>query len=154
MIASDAWYVDSSALVRVYVPDQFSEPLNELLWRGDNLFLSDLCVTEVASSLCRLCREGVLTSEGARVIHSKLLADIARGVFQRVSLTTEVYRSTEGRMLGAVSVEGGVLRASGALHLGLAIYGGCRAMITFDRRLAEASLRGGLDVYPAPGNAA
>ncbi len=122
MIASDAWYVDSSALVRVYVPDQFSEPLNEMLWRGDNLFLSDLCATEVASSLCRLRSEGILTSEGAKEIHGKLLADIARGVFQRVSLTTEVYRSTESRLLGAVNVKGGVLRASDALHGEVAIH--------------------------------
>jgi predicted nucleic acid-binding protein len=47
-----------------------------------------------------------------------------------------------------VTTDGIELRAGDAIHLSLAIAARCRTMVTFDRRLAEASRRYGLAVYP------
>jgi hypothetical protein len=43
------------------------------------------------------------------------------------------------------------LRASDALHLAAALSSGCTTMITYDRRLADASRRHGLAVFPKSG---
>jgi predicted nucleic acid-binding protein len=40
------------------------------------------------------------------------------------------------------------LRAGDALHLELALASGCRTVVTFDRRLANAGKENGLFVFP------
>ena len=138
-------YFDASALLKVYVPSQFSKTLNRTLRERTDLFVSELSVTEVTAAICRLRREGVMTHRDIKHVHDRLLLDVAEGIFEQIELTTAVHRDTEKFLLAAEGIE---LRAGDALHLALAIAAKCRTMITYDRRLAEASRRYGLIVYP------
>lgn len=117
---------------------------DDLSGRTDR-FISDLGVTETASALSRLRREGRMSSADVGRIHARLLDDIAAGVFERAELSSEIHRMTEHRLLVSGNLE---LRASDALHLGLAIGSNCLCMVSYDRRLTAASLRAGLTVYP------
>jgi len=138
-------YLDSSALVKLYVSAQSSEQLDAVLAGRTDLIASDFALTEAMSAVCRLQREGALSREAKLGIHRQFLSHANSGLFELADLNRSVYRAAERRLLNS----GGVpLRAGDALHLALALAGGCRTMITFDHRLAEASGNNGLFVFP------
>jgi predicted nucleic acid-binding protein len=139
-------YFDASALGRLYIPGQESRRMKADLAGRVDLFVSDLGVTEMASALSPLRREGYLSSVNARKVYNRLLDDIATGIFERVELASEIHRTTEHRLL-AFGDSG--LRAGDALHLGLAIGSGCLCMVSYDRRLADVCRHEGLMVYPS-----
>ncbi len=140
----DPSYVDASALVKCHVPETGSDELNVFLQRCSDLVTSDLAVTEAASALCRRRREGSISREDALRAYRKLREN-TEVVFRLADLTPKVHRDTERRLL---AVEGVEARAADALHLTLALDAGCKTMVTYDRRLAEASRRHGLAVFP------
>jgi predicted nucleic acid-binding protein len=137
-------YIDSSALVRVYIPCQASGNLNAAVEGRTDLMVSDFALTEVTSAVCRLRTEGSLDAETAFKIHSQLLRHAESGVFESVDLTGPIHRSAEKRLLNTRAFP---LRAGDALHLELALAGKCLTMVTFDYRLAKASRSIGLLVF-------
>jgi predicted nucleic acid-binding protein len=139
------FYFDASALVKLYVPSQYSYVLNRDFAGRKDLVLSELSITEVTSAICRLRREGDLTQADINQIHRRLLLDVAKETFENGELTSNVHRDAEKRLLASEEIE---LRAADALHLELALASRCQTMVTYDRRLAEASRRHGLVVYP------
>ena len=138
-------YFDASALGRLYIPSQHSRQMKTDLAGQVDFRVSDLGVSELASAVSGLRREGHVSSSNARNIYRRLLRDIADGVFDRVELSSKIHRATEHRLLETEGIE---LRAGDALHLGLALSSNCLCMVTWDRRLAEACRRAGLMVYP------
>jgi hypothetical protein len=137
-------YIDSSALVRLYVPSQASAGLNAALEGRSDLVVSNFALTEVTSAICRLRMEGSLDAETAHKIHSHLLRHADSGVFESADLIRPTYRSAEKRLLNSRAL---LLRAGDALHLEMAIAARCRTMVTFDHRLAKASESMGLLVF-------
>jgi predicted nucleic acid-binding protein len=138
-------YLDASALVRLFVEDQSIPALGESLAGRRDLFTSDLAITEFTSAVCRLRREGRLTLDVATRAYRELVDQIREGTFQLVEFHPAVHRGAEERLLATEGIE---LRASDALHLAAALLSGCTTLITYDRRLAEASRRHGLAVFP------
>jgi predicted nucleic acid-binding protein len=67
---TDAWagpiYLDASALVKLFVPEPASDSLNQALLGAEDVIVSDLALTEMASALGRRMREGRLTSAESR----------------------------------------------------------------------------------------
>lgn len=144
-------YLDTSALVKLYVPEPESVRVDRALRRRDDLLVSDLAVTELASALGRRCREGVLDAGVAARIYQRLLADLADDLFRRVELIAEVHREAERFLLSSALVP---LRSLDALHLALAASGGAMTVFTFDRNLARAAGTIGLLTAPDPGEGA
>lgn len=140
-------YLDTSALVKLYVPEPESVRVDRALRGRDDLLVSDLAVTELASALGRRCREGALDAAPAARVYQRLLADLADDLFRRVELIAEVHREAERFLLSSALVP---LRSLDALHLALAASGGAMTVFTFDRNLARAAGTIGLLTAPDP----
>jgi uncharacterized protein len=140
-------YLDTSALVKLYMPEPESARADRALRGREDLVVSDLAVTELASALGRRCREGALDSAVAARIYRRVLSDLSDGLFQHVELIAEVHREAERMLLSSTIVP---LRSLDALHLALAASGGVRAIFTFDRNLARAAGTFGLLTAPDP----
>jgi uncharacterized protein len=138
-------YLDASPLVRLFVEDQTIPALSKRLTGRRDLLTSDLAITEFTSAVCRLRREGRLTVGASTRAYRGLVDQIRQGTFQLAELTPAVHRGAEERLLATDGIE---LRAADALHLSAALAARCGTMITYDRRLAEASRRYGIAVFP------
>jgi predicted nucleic acid-binding protein len=139
-------YCDASALAKLFLPEVGSEPLNALLAGRDDVLVSDLAITEVASALGRRTRDGALTRQAARRIHNGILATLGEGAFRRVDLLESSHRQAERQLLANAEP----LRAADALHLALATGAGAATVLTYDRAMARAAQTLGLGVWPEP----
>src|ERR1700704_3897381 len=70
-------FFDTSALVKRYVEEEGSEQVRTLCAEADALGVSVLVLPELISTLCRLVREGRLSSEDSQSLKSAVQADLA-----------------------------------------------------------------------------
>jgi uncharacterized protein len=136
-------YLDASALTKLLVPERESNDLNAALADADDVIISDLALTEIASALGRRVREGTVTLAQARRLNGRAfrLLDSCR----HVELTPPIHRYAERLLLSASSW----LRTLDALHLALAVDAKAATVVTFDARLTGAARAQGLFVEPA-----
>ncbi|MDP3768064.1 MAG: type II toxin-antitoxin system VapC family toxin [Dehalococcoidia bacterium] len=139
-------YCDTSALLRLYLPEPGSDEFNRMVEGREDLLVSDLAVTEVASALSRRLRQGAATPEVARRVQHAIVGRLDDGVYQRVELTRDVHRRAEHFLL---SLTASPLRAADALHLALATSARAASLASFDARLGAAARAVGLATYPA-----
>jgi predicted nucleic acid-binding protein len=139
-------YLDTSALVKLYLPEAESAALDRLLVQRRDIVVSDLAVTEVASAIGRRVREGALSDETATRVYRQLLSDADERYFVRMSVGTDTHREAE-RLLLSSRVP---LRTLDALHLAQAIQSGSRSVVTFDRQMAMAAASLGMTAVPVP----
>ena len=127
------YYFDSTAIVKLIVADQETDALTSLS-SPDSLWLtSDLAHTEVQRACLR---------------HSPQIIEDARRVLRHlatIQLTSELFEAA-GRLQPAH------LRSLDAIHIAAALSLGSEmtAMVTYDKRLAEAAEQNGLKVL-SPG---
>jgi predicted nucleic acid-binding protein len=138
-------YCDTSALLKLYLPEPGSVDLNRLLEGRDDLLVSDLAVTEVASAVGRRVRQQSLTAQAARRVLGAILGRLDDDTYRRVELTRDVHRRAEHLLITLTQTP---LRAADALHLALAGVARAASMISFDGRLAAAARAAGLVVHP------
>jgi uncharacterized protein len=138
-------YCDTSALLKLYLPEPGSDEFNEIVEGRDDVLVSDLAVTEIVSAAARRLRQGALTRESVRRLQHAILGRLDDGVYHRVELTREVHRRAEHFL---TTMHEPVLRAADALHLALATSARAASLASFDARLAAAARAGGLAVYP------
>lgn len=136
-------YLDSSALAKLYLPDNESDRLDAMLRGRRGLKISELAITEVLSAVARRKREGFVDAEQALQIRDALLADAGSGVFDLLDLDPTVHREAERLLLSTDSLP---LRTLDALHVALALSGATSHMITFDARMRAVALQAGLRV--------
>lgn len=134
-------YLDSSVLVKLYLPEPQSAQVNTAVRGRRDLMISDLAITEVVSAIARARREGLLSAEDGARVHALMLQQVESGVVQRIDLAPDTHRAAERFLLSIDSIP---LRAADALHLALAITAGAASLLTFDRRLAAAARTIGL----------
>jgi predicted nucleic acid-binding protein len=135
-------YLDASALVKLLVPEDGSDELNQALSGLTDVIVSDLALTEVASALGRRLREHRLSRDEARRLYreaSKLQASC-----RQAELTPPVHRRAE-RMMLSLTVP---LRTLDALNLATALDAEAATVVTFDPRLREAAISQGLFTAP------
>ncbi len=130
-------YVDTSALIKVVLPEPESPELDLLLASRGVLLVSDLCLTELASVLMRKVRRRELSADRARECVQRISQDVNLGVYRRVDLSPATHREAESLILKF----GDRFRliASDALHLVAAERNGASEMVTYDRDLADAA---------------
>jgi uncharacterized protein len=138
-------YVDSSAFVKLYVPEPESQRVDAFLRGRTGLAISGLVITEVLAAVARRKREGVLRSGVASEIREAVLADAASGSFNVLDLDPDVHREAE-RLLFAVETV--PLRTLDALHVALALSASATHVVTFDLRMREAAALVGLHAEP------
>ena len=143
----DAWagpiYLDASALVKLFVPEPESDTLNQALMGAEDVILSDLALTEMASALGRRTREGLLTPTESRRLYRE--AERLASVCRRAELTPPVHRLAERLLLTSREAP---LRALDALHLAMALDGRAATLVTFDPRMRAAAASQGVFVAP------
>ena len=145
----DRWaepiYLDGSALVKLFVPEEGSDALNQALAGLTDVIVSDLALTEMASALGRRAREQRLTREGAQRLYRE--ASKLHASSQHAELTPPVHRRAERLMLSLTTP----LRALDALHLATALDAEVATVVTFDPYLRDAAAAQGLFVAPPSG---
>ena len=139
-------YCDTSALLKLYVPEPGSDEFNDVVEGRGDLLVSDLAVTEMVSAIARRLRQGELAREGARRLQQHVIGRLDAGVYHRVELTRDVHRRAEHLLM---TLGDSPLRAADALHLALAASAHAGSLASFDARLAAAARTAGLAVYPA-----
>jgi uncharacterized protein len=139
-------YCDTSAVLKLYLPEPGSAEFNEIMAGRDDVFVSDLVVTEIVSAVARRLYQGSLSRETARRLQHAILGRLDEGVYHRVELTRDVHRRAEHYLL---TLQATPLRAADALHLALATSARVASLATFDARLGAAARAAGLSAYPA-----
>jgi predicted nucleic acid-binding protein len=131
-------FFDTSALTKRYVEEEGSEQVRALCAEADALGVSVLILPELISTLCRLVREGRLSSEDYRSLKSAVQADLADADLCDLSQDTfeQALRCLEDHPL----------RTLDALHVGSALVYQPDLFVSADRRQAEAADREGLAV--------
>ena len=124
-------FFDTSALTKRYVEEMGSEQVRALCAEADALGVSDLVIPELISTLCRLVREGRLSSEDYRSFKAALQADLSDA--DLCDLSQDAFEQT------IRCLENHPLRALDALHVG-------SALASADRPQAKAAGREGLAV--------
>jgi predicted nucleic acid-binding protein len=135
--------LDSSALVKLFVPEPESDDLNRALAGLTDVIVSDLALTEMASAVGRRTREQRLTREEAQRLYRE--AAKLHGASRHAELTPPIHRRAERLMLSLAMP----LRALDALHLATALDAEAATVVTFDPRLRDAAASQGLFVAPA-----
>jgi predicted nucleic acid-binding protein len=139
-------YCDTSALLKLYVPEPESAAFNDLVEGRNDLLVSDLAVTEIVSALSRRLRSGGVTPAVARRVHHGVLKGLDEGIYRRVEVTRDVHRRAEHYLM---TLSDTPLRAADALHLALATLARAASFASFDERLLAAARATGLAIYPA-----
>ena len=133
-------YLDASALVKLFVPEEGSDALNQALAGLTDVIVSDLALTEMASALGRRTREQRLSREDAQRLYRE--ASKLHASSRRAELTPPIHRRAERLMLSLTIP----LRTLDALHLATALDAAAATVVTFDPRLRDAATSQGLFV--------
>ena len=131
-------FFDTSALTKRYVEEEGSEQVRALCAGADALGVSVLVVPELISTLCRLVREGRLSSEDYRSLKAALQADLSDA--ELCDLSQDAFEAA------IRCLESHPLRTLDALHVGSALVYQPDLFVSADRRQAEAADREGLAV--------
>jgi predicted nucleic acid-binding protein len=127
-------YCDTSALLKLYLPEPGSDEFNGIVEGRDDVLVSDLAVTEIVSAAARRLRQGSLPREAARRLQHAILGRLDEGVYHRVELTRDAHRRAEHFLL---TLQDTPLRAADALHLALATAARAASLASFDARLVS-----------------
>lgn len=144
----DSWvwpvYLDTSALVKLFIDEPESDALNAELSAVGEVVLSDVGLTELASALGRRAREGALTAAEAKRVygHAERLVEACR----LVESTPRVHTRAARLLLTSRDVP---LRTLDALHLALALDADVATIVTYDQRLRDPTAAHGLFTAPA-----
>ncbi|MGH9468327.1 MAG: type II toxin-antitoxin system VapC family toxin [Terriglobales bacterium] len=131
-LAQGPVYLDSSALIKLIIPEPETEALESFLVRYGRRASSVLTEVEVMRVLLRLADEtGAAAQRASRALAAMSLLALDTAVLQRAA------RLPPPR-----------LRSLDALHLASALLvPDCAGMVTYDRRLREAAVYHGLQVW-------
>jgi len=136
-------YLDASALVKLFVPEPGSDALNEALVGAEDVMISDLALTEMASALGRRLREGLLQLAESRRLYRE--AEKLAALSHRVELTPPIHRRAERLLLTSHDIP---LRALDALHVAAALDAEAATVVSYDPRLRSVAVSQGLFVAP------
>jgi predicted nucleic acid-binding protein len=141
-------YVDSSALVAVYVNERFSKPARRAVRAVAQVPFTQLHELEVRNAFELLVGRGLMTRAECRTIHAQLQDDIENHRLVRLSLDLdgvfadahELSRSYAAKVL---------VRSLDLLHVAAARAAGCTTFISADDRqlvVAKATGLAGIDI--------
>ena len=129
-------YIDTSALVKWYVPEPGSDEIVEYLTRSCPVFISLLTKVEMRSAIGRHARTGRLDAETKGKILATFEGDIVAGHLQLVPLSANAFLTAESLLSAHPDVP---LTSLDALHLGTALASGLSELATADKLMAQAA---------------
>ncbi len=134
-------YIDTSALVKWYVPEPGSDEVEEYLRQSCPAFISLLTKVEMRSTVGRHARTGRLDAEMKGRTLATFEGDIVAGHLQLVPLTVDAFLTAESLIGAHPDVP---LTSLDALHLGAVIASGASELATADKLMARAAERIGV----------
>ena len=142
-------YWDTSCLVKLYTPEADSEIFADILAGGDRCVTCDLAPLEFWATVRRKESEGVLAAGEAQLVQTAFEGDVARGSFRMQPCDVEVrlrFHEIVNRCHGAEPPI--FIRTNDALHLAAAGCAGETKIIATDKRLREAAVFLGFQIFP------
>lgn len=111
-------YVDTSALVKFYYPEQGSDSVEEALLGADRVYISQLTIVEMASALMQKIRTGDLTKRAETAIWTAFQDDMNAGKVELVHLHDRHYVKAADVIREYGKAHG--IKTLDALHLSIA----------------------------------
>ena len=135
-------YIDSSALVAVYVTERFSKPARRALRAVPQVPYTQLHELEMANAFELLVGRGVMTRQESRTIHSQLHDDLESQRLVRLSVDLDrVF--VDAYELSRLHTSKFLARSLDLLHIAAAHVATCTTFISADdRQLAVAKATG------------
>lgn len=84
--------LNTSALLKLYLPQPGSDEFNAAVEGRDDVLVSDLTVIELLSALARRLHQGSLARNTVRRLQPAIIGRLAVGVYHRVELNRDVRR--------------------------------------------------------------
>lgn len=145
-MAADAGgcYVDTSALVKRYVPEPGSDAFDAFCTAcAVDMLISPLGSTEFTGVLQRRVRNRQLTVRQAGAVRRRFLTDVSVGGWRLVEFGSDMFSAASDLMLELSAP----LATLDALHLACALRHGASQLATGDRQLADAAREARLHVH-------
>lgn len=129
-------YLDTSALIKLYVAEAFSTEVERLVAEADGLVISRLSMLEWHCAMARRLRTGQISEDYLALARTEFTRHLAEGYFRIVSFDDTL-------LIDALRVLDGVrplpLRTLDAIHLTAARNAGVTRLATADRVMADAA---------------
>lgn len=143
------YYVDTSAIVKKYVPEPGTTWVRILLDNPDHvMFISQLTYVETSAALAALVRTGRLSRRRGFIAYDEFRGDVMRGLYVALpALQSLVERAADLAQKHPLKAYD-ALHLATALHLQseLASHGRSATLIGGDNRMLEAAAAEGLPV--------
>ena len=129
-------YLDTSALIKLYVPEAFSTEVENFVAQADALVISRLSVLEWHCAMSRRLRTGMITEDYLNTARTEFTRHLADDYFRIVPFDDSV-------MIDALQVLDSVkpvpLRTLDALHLTAVRHANVTRLATADHVMADAA---------------
>ena len=129
-------YLDTSALIKLYVAEAFSNEVERLVAEVDGLVISRLSMLEWHCAMSRRLRTGHISEDYLNLARTEFTRHLAEGYFRIVSFDDTLLIDAL-RVLD--SVKPVPLRTLDAIHLTAARNAGVARIATADRVMADAA---------------
>jgi predicted nucleic acid-binding protein len=139
-------FVDTSALVKFYYPEDGSEDVETLLLAAERVFVSRLCMVEMASALARKQRDGMIDKGTETRIWNAFQDDLRSAKVATLPLDEEVTDRAAALVRDLGAQEG--LRTLDALQLAAAMNHRQAVFLSADQRLTKIAALVGLRTQP------
>jgi predicted nucleic acid-binding protein len=136
-------YIDSSALVPVYVPEQFSAAARAAVRDAGQVPFTSLHRLEVSNALALLAGRRLLTKNEYRAVHAQLRDDLEHQRLVPVSLDFDQV-SVDAIELSRLHTAKFLARSLDLLHVAAAHAALCRTFVSADDRQLKVAKASGL----------
>lgn len=136
-------YIDSSALVPVYVPEHFSESARMVIRRAGQVPFTALHRLEVSNAFEMLVGRKLLSKDECRVLHAQLREDLVNQRLVPVSLDFDRVFA-EAAVLSGLHTAKLLTRSLDLLHVAAAHAVLCRRFVSADDRQLKLARASGL----------
>ena len=137
-------YVDTSALAKLYLPEDRSDDVDSFLRSRAPVLISSLTVTEMRSLLARRRREGGIDINDEVRVFAVFEDDVRKGHLVRAPLRDNLHDAAAGLITSLPDV---ALRTLDALHLAVVQERGLCELATADAVMLAAGRKLGLVVH-------
>jgi predicted nucleic acid-binding protein len=138
-------YVDSSALVPVYVPERFSEAARQIVRAAAPVPFTQLHDLEVPNTFELLVGRGSISRQECQAVHAQLYEDLDTARLTRTALDLDVVFAG-ARELSRTCTARYLARSLDLLHIAAAHVAMCTTFASADDRQLQAARATGLDV--------
>jgi predicted nucleic acid-binding protein len=139
-------YWDTSCILALYLPEAISDQVAKLVSEENEILTSSAILEyEMTFALCAKEARGEVSTGTAPTLLAKFHSDLQRGRFLLAPLGQDV--KNRARELAATALQSSppaFLRTLDGIHLATALQLGSRALITADKRMADAAIMLGL----------